>query len=170
MHHIVKPRLPRRYDVAVGAFVVLCSCWSYITFSLNRGTSPPYNLKFYQTSTISNDKTLSSTRLDRVKCGDLSQIPSGHHAQSKILLNTKPRSCEPGKNTLNFFRDLFPLSRPSSTVLSYKLPPTESEAPIRSNLYGLVTAAPNRITILRQSLHQTVLLTRLPIVTIQHNL
>lgn len=37
-------------------------------------------------------------------------------------LNTKPRSCEPGKNTLNFLCDLFPLSRLSSTVLSYKTP------------------------------------------------
>ena len=60
--------------------------------------------------------------------------------------------------------------RPSSTVLSYKLPPVEPETPVRSNLYGLITKAPNRFVVLRQSLTTAVLPdVRMPIVMIIHN-
>jgi hypothetical protein len=74
-----------------------------------------------------------------------------------------------GKNTLNFLCDLFPLARPSSAMLSYELPPTESVAPIRANMHGLVTTAPNRLVVLRQSPTMAVLPdVRMPIIYEKH--
>lgn len=55
-------------------------------------------------------------------------------------------------------------------TLSYEFPPVKAVAPVRAYTHGLVTTAPNRLSVLRQSPTTAVLSeVRMPVDNIAHN-